>query len=126
MKKIFSIFSILSVGMFYSQGWKTEDQYIQKFAKYAVEEMEKYNIPASITLAQGLLETGGGQSILAQQGNNHFGIKCKENWTGRTMKYTDDAPNECFRVYDDPKQSYEDHSVFLVNRPFYKDRKSVV
>ena len=120
MKKIFSIFSILSVGMFYSQGWKTEDQYIQKFAKYAVEEMEKYNIPASITLAQGLLETGGGQSILAQQGNNHFGIKCKENWTGRTMKYTDDAPNECFRVYDDPKQSYEDHSVFLVNRPFYK------
>jgi flagellum-specific peptidoglycan hydrolase FlgJ len=106
--------------MFYSQTWKTEDQYIQKFAKYAVEEMEKYNIPASITLAQGLLETGGGQSILAQQGNNHFGIKCKENWTGKTMKYTDDAPNECFRVYDDPKQSYEDHSVFLVNRPFYR------
>lgn len=113
MKKLIVIFSILSVGMFYSQGWKTEDQYIQKFAKYAVEEMEKYNIPASITLAQGLLETGGGQSILAQQGNNHFGIKCKENWTGRTMKYTDDAPNECFRVYDDPKQSYEDHSVFF-------------
>jgi flagellum-specific peptidoglycan hydrolase FlgJ len=82
--------------------------------------MEKYKIPASITLAQGLLETGGGQSILAQQGNNHFGIKCKENWTGKTMKYTDDAPNECFRVYDDPKQSYEDHSVFLVNRPFYR------
>jgi len=120
MKKLIVIFSILSMGMFYSQGWKPEDQYIQKFAKYAVEEMEKYNIPASITLAQGLLETGGGQSILAQQGNNHFGIKCKENWTGRTMKYTDDAPNECFRVYDDPKQSYEDHSIFLANRPFYK------
>ena len=102
------------------QTWKTEDQYIQKFAHFAVEEMEKYKIPASITLAQGLLETGGGQSILAQQGNNHFGIKCKENWTGKTMKYTDDAPNECFRVYDDPKQSYEDHSVFLVNRPFYR------
>jgi flagellum-specific peptidoglycan hydrolase FlgJ len=81
------------------QTWKTEDQYIQKFAHFAVEEMEKYKIPASITLAQGLLETGGGQSILAQQGNNHFGIKCKENWTGKTMKYTDDAPNECFRVY---------------------------
>lgn len=102
------------------QTWKTEDQYIQKFAHFAVEEMEKYKIPASITLAQGLLETGGGQSILAQQGNNHFGIKCKENWTGKTMKYTDDAPNECFRVYDNPKQSYEDHSVFLVNRPFYR------
>ena len=108
------------ISNFQAQGWKTEDQYIQKFAHFAVEEMEKYKIPASITLAQGLLETGGGQSILAQQGNNHFGIKCKENWTGKTMKYTDDAPNECFRVYDDPKQSYEDHSVFLVNRPFYR------
>lgn len=120
MKKIFSIFSILSVGIFYSQGWKTEDQYIQKFAQYAVEEMEKFKIPASITLAQGLLETGGGQSILAQQGNNHFGIKCKENWTGKTMKYTDDAPNECFRVYDDPRQSYEDHSIFLATRKYYQ------
>lgn len=105
---------------FQAQTWKTEDQYIQKFAQYAVEEMELYNIPASITLAQGLLETGGGQSILAQQGNNHFGIKCKEDWMGRSMKYTDDAPNECFRVYDHPRESYEDHSKFLVNRPFYK------
>ncbi len=120
MKKLIVIFSILFISNFQAQGWKTEDQYIQKFAHYAVEEMEKYKIPASITLAQGLLETGGGQSILAQQGNNHFGIKCKENWTGRTMKYTDDAPNECFRVYDDPKQSYEDHSIFLANRPFYR------
>lgn len=120
MKKFIVIFSILMISNFQAQGWKTEDQYIQKFAHFAVEEMEKYKIPASITLAQGLLETGGGQSILAQQGNNHFGIKCKENWTGRTMKYTDDAPNECFRVYDDPKQSYEDHSIFLANRPFYR------
>lgn len=120
MKKIFAVLTFLTVTGFQAQGWKTEDQYIQKFAQYAVEEMEKYNIPASITLAQGLLETGGGQSILAQQGNNHFGIKCKEDWTGRTMKYTDDAPNECFRVYEDPRQSYEDHSKFLVNRPYYK------
>ncbi len=81
--------------------------------------MEKYKIPASITLAQGLLETGGGQSRLAQQGNNHFGIKCKEEWTGKTMKHTDDAPNECFRVYDDPRQSYEDHSIFLATRKYY-------
>lgn len=103
-----------------AQGWKTDDQYIQKFAPYAVEEMEKYKIPASITLAQGLLETGGGQSRLAQQGNNHFGIKCKENWTGKTMKHTDDAPNECFRVYDDPRQSYEDHSIFLSTRKYYE------
>lgn len=120
MKKIFSILSLMSVLAINAQTWKTEDQYIQKFAQYAVEEMEKYNIPASITLAQGLLETGGGQSILAQQGNNHFGIKCKEDWTGRTMKYTDDAPNECFRVYEDPRDSYEDHSKFLTNRPYYK------
>ena len=120
MKKIFIIPLLLVISFFSAQGWKTEDQYIQKFAQYAVEEMEKYNIPASITLAQGLLETGGGQSILAQQGNNHFGIKCKEDWTGRTMKYTDDAPNECFRVYEDPRDSYEDHSKFLSNRPYYK------
>lgn len=120
MKKLSLLVFLLSGFYFQAQTWKTEDQYIQKFAKYAVEEMEKYNIPASITLAQGLLETGGGQSILAQQGNNHFGIKCKEDWTGKTMKYTDDAPNECFRVYEDPKDSYEDHSKFLVNRPYYK------
>lgn len=120
MKKLIVIFSILIISNFQAQTWKTEDQYIQKFAQYAVEEMEKYNIPASITLAQGLLETGGGQSILAQQGNNHFGIKCKEDWTGKTMKYTDDAPNECFRVYEDPRDSYEDHSKFLANRPYYK------
>lgn len=119
MKKIFFAFAMLILSNFHAQTWKTDDQYIQKFAPYAVEEMEKYKIPASITLAQGLLETGGGQSILAQQGKNHFGIKCKEDWTGKTMKHTDDAPNECFRVYDDAKQSYEDHSKFLAERKYY-------
>ena len=103
------------------QGWKTDEQYIQKFAQFAVEEMEKYQIPASITLAQGLLETGGGQSRLAIEGNNHFGIKCKEEWTGKTMTHTDDAPNECFRVYNDPRESYEDHSKFLRFRKYYQD-----
>ena len=121
MKKLLSIFTIVLVSNFQAQTWKTEDQYIQRFAQYAVEEMELYNIPASITLAQGLLETGGGQSRLAQEGKNHFGIKCKENWMGKTMSHTDDAPNECFRVYDDPRESYRDHSLFLVNRPFYKN-----
>lgn len=119
MKRLFLLISILVVTKFSAQTWATEDQYIQRFAQYAVEEMEKYKIPASITLAQGLLETGGGQSILAQEGKNHFGIKCKEDWTGKTMKHTDDAPNECFRVYDDPKQSYEDHSKFLATRKYY-------
>lgn len=78
MNRIFQLIGFFIVVQFSAQNWKTEDQYIQKFAPYAVEEMEKYKIPASITLAQGLLETGGGQSRLAREGNNHFGIKCKE------------------------------------------------
>lgn len=119
MKRLFQLIGFLILAKLGAQTWATEDQYIQRFAPYAVEEMEKYKIPASITLAQGLLETAGGQSILAQQGNNHFGIKCKDDWTGKTMKHTDDAPNECFRVYDDPKQSYEDHSKFLAYRKYY-------
>ena len=77
MKKVFFALALLLFAKFNAQGWKTDEQYIQKFALYAVEEMEKYKIPASITLAQGLLETGGGQSRLAQQGNNHFGNKSK-------------------------------------------------
>ncbi len=121
MKRVLLLTGLLFLTKSFAQTWKTEDQYIQNFAAYAVEEMEKYKIPASITLAQGLLETGGGQSRLAQQGNNHFGIKCKENWTGRTMKHTDDAPNECFRAYDDPRQSYEDHSLFLTTRKHYSN-----
>ncbi|WP_294280576.1 glucosaminidase domain-containing protein [uncultured Chryseobacterium sp.] len=119
MKRLVLLVSLLVLSKFSAQTWATEDQYIQKFAKYAVEEMEKYKIPASITLAQGLLETGGGQSRLALEGKNHFGIKCKEDWTGKTMKHTDDAPNECFRVYEDPRQSYEDHSIFLSTRKYY-------
>lgn len=119
MRKTLLIFSLIILANFKAQSWKNDEQYIQKFAAYAVEEMEKYKIPASITLAQGLLETGGGQSRLAQIGKNHFGIKCKEDWTGKTMTHTDDAPNECFRVYDDPRESYEDHSKFLAYRKYY-------
>ncbi len=119
MRKYLGLAAFFLVKTLSAQSWTTEEQYVQKFAPYAVEEMEKYKIPASITLAQGLLETGGGQSRLALQGNNHFGIKCKEDWTGKTMSHTDDAPNECFRVYDDPRQSYEDHSKFLATRKFY-------
>ncbi|MDO4225516.1 MAG: glucosaminidase domain-containing protein [Bergeyella zoohelcum] len=119
-KTILSFLCLVGSAHYQSQQWTTDEQYIQQFAQYAVEEMEKYQIPASITLAQGILETGGGQSRLAREGNNHFGIKCKEDWTGKTMKHTDDAPNECFRVYDDPRQSYEDHSKFLKYRKFYQ------
>lgn len=96
-------------------------EYIRLYAKIAVEEMHLYKIPASITLSQGILETGGGQSRLAEKGLNHFGIKCKAEWTGKTMSHTDDAPNECFRVYNSVQESYRDHSKFLAERPYYKD-----
>jgi LysM repeat protein len=98
-----------------------EIDYIRAYAKIAVEEMELYKIPASITLSQGILETGGGQSRLADIANNHFGIKCKKEWTGKTISHTDDAPNECFRVYNSVQESYRDHSKFLTERPYYKD-----
>ncbi len=119
-KKLVSLAFLIQGGFLYCQQWTNDQQYIQKFALYAVEEMEKYKIPASITLAQGIIETGGGQSHLAQEGKNHFGIKCKENWTGKTLLHSDDLPNECFRVYDNVKDSYEDHSLFLTNRPYYQ------
>jgi LysM repeat protein len=98
----------------FAQNTKYE-QYIETYKEEAVKQMHKYGIPASITLAQGLLESGGGSSLLAIQGNNHFGIKVGGTWTGKYMLKDDDAPNEKFRVYDSPLQSYEDHSLFLKN-----------
>ena len=98
---------------------KQYEDYIQKYCDLAVEEMKKYHIPASITLAQGLLESGAGQSALARKSNNHFGIKCGGDWEGKTVRHDDDARNECFRAYKHPKQSYEDHSKFLAGRSRY-------
>lgn len=92
--------------------------YISQYKDLAIEQMERYRIPASITLAQGLFESGAGRSRLATLGNNHFGIKC-HGWSGRTISADDDAKNECFRAYDNPKQSYEDHSKFLRNNTRY-------
>ena len=89
------------------------NEYIKQYAPLAVEQMRKYKIPASITLAQGLLESGAGYSLLARKSNNHFGIKCHRNWSGRRTYHDDDARDECFRAYPDPKDSYEDHSLFL-------------
>ncbi len=89
------------------------EDYIATYSSMAIEQMHSYGIPASITLAQGLLESAAGRSTLAREGNNHFGIKCHRDWQGDTMLRNDDAPNECFRVYDSPAQSYEDHSKFL-------------
>ena len=89
------------------------EDYIDRYHPMAVEQMEAYGIPASITLAQGLLESGAGRSTLAREGNNHFGIKCHRDWEGETMLRDDDAPDECFRVYSSAAESYEDHSRFL-------------
>jgi flagellum-specific peptidoglycan hydrolase FlgJ len=94
-------------------------RYIQMYAAIAQEEMRRYKIPASITLAQGLLESQLGQGVLAQKSNNHFGIKCKRDWKGKKVYHDDDAPEECFRAYQDPKESYRDHSLFLVERDRY-------
>lgn len=86
--------------------------YIHQYKDIAIEQMLKHGIPASITLAQGLLESGAGRSSLATRGNNHFGIKCHD-WTGASMHLDDDERNECFRVYRNTRDSYEDHSLFL-------------
>lgn len=89
------------------------EDYIAKYSDMAREQQRLYGIPASITLAQGLLESAAGRSTLAREGNNHFGIKCHADWNGETMLRNDDAPNECFRVYDTAEESYTDHSRFL-------------
>lgn len=91
------------------------ENYIQRFGPTAVEQMKKHGVPASITLAQGLLESAAGTSTLARKGNNHFGIKCGGTWRGPYMLRDDDAPNEKFRVYKNAQESYEDHSLFLRN-----------
>ncbi len=87
--------------------------YIERYCDIAVEHQDQYGIPASITLAQGLLESAAGRSRLAAEGNNHFGIKCHKEWKGKTMLRDDDAPNECFRAYKTPEESFDDHARFL-------------
>lgn len=97
----------------------TYQNYIDQYKDLAIEQMRKYRVPASITLAQGLLESGAGRSRLAVKGNNHFGIKC-HGWKGRTISANDDAPNECFRAYKNAYESYEDHSLFLAKGSRYR------
>ena len=95
--------------------------YIEKYKEVAKESMIRSGIPASITLGQALLESGAGTGPLSAQANNHFGIKCHKEWTGSSIRYTDDEENECFRKYDDPSQSFKDHSYFLTSRPRYAE-----
>lgn len=124
MKKVIGL---LFISVFFLAGkasmpikWNTAYQtYIDQYKDLAIEEMLKYRIPASITLAQGLLESGAGLSELSVKGNNHFGIKCHD-WTGATTYHDDDATNECFRAYKNVYESYEDHSKFLATKPRYR------
>jgi len=95
------------------------DAYIEFFSKTAQLEMKAYGIPASITLAQGLLESGLGKGDLAMRSNNHFGIKCHSTWTGDYVLHDDDEKGECFRKYNHPMYSYRDHSIFLSGRSRY-------
>ena len=117
MKKFLIILLIIFPFLLLAQS-KTE-RYILKYSNAAVTEMERYGIPASITLAQAILESGNGESRLANEGNNHFGIKCHSNWNGETIIEDDDEKGECFRKYDKVADSYRDHSLFLTERGRY-------
>jgi flagellum-specific peptidoglycan hydrolase FlgJ len=94
--------------------------YIGNYKDIAIDKMVTYNIPASITLAQGILESGNGLSTLAKKSNNHFGIKCHSGWKGKKVYHDDDKRNECFRKYDSPEGSFNDHSLFLTSRGRYE------
>ncbi|MEZ4878366.1 MAG: glucosaminidase domain-containing protein [Flavobacterium sp.] len=96
-------------------------EYIDTFKEIAKDNMVKNGIPASITLGQAILESGAGTGPLSAQANNHFGIKCHKEWDGPSIKYTDDAEDECFRKYNDPSESFRDHSYFLTSRSRYAD-----
>ena len=120
MKRIF-LFVIATAGVIYgrSQSNINVQDYINNYKELAISEEIRTGVPAAITLAQGLLETEAGQSDLVKASNNHFGIKCKSDWTGATVYHDDDAKGECFRSYNSAEESYRDHSDFLKNRPNY-------
>ena len=122
MRRILSIFLALAV-CFAAQAQRqgqAQQTYIETYSGIAVQEMMRTGVPASITLAQGILESGSGLSSLAVNGKNHFGIKCHKGWTGQTMYMDDDRRGECFRVYDSVEESFRDHSDFLRYRDRYK------
>ena len=117
---IFFFFLLIS-GLLSAQKLTNADyaEYIKKYKQAAIREMQLYKIPASITLAQGMIESGCGKSVLAVDTRNHFGIKCQKEWTGDTYYYDDDEKNECFRKYNSVDESYRDHSLFLTTRKRY-------
>ena len=120
MRKVFlSVAFTLSLLVHGQARWNQQYQsYIDQYKDVAIEQMHRWNIPASITLAQGLFESGAGRSELTTKGNNHFGIKC-HGWTGRTVYHDDDRKGECFRAYKSAYESYDDHSRFLASSQRY-------
>lgn len=122
MKKIaICIIMVLSIQILLGQNrTTTTEDYILQYRNIAIANEKQYGIPSSITLAQGILESGSGRSSLATEGNNHFGIKCHSTWEGKRMYKDDDKKNDCFRVYDNPEDSYTDHSLFLAKGQRYQ------
>ena len=118
MKKIY-LFLLLALPMVLTAQRITPEEYIQTYKEIAMREMRDHKIPASITLAQGLLESGAGNSALAREAKNHFGIKCHKGWEGKTYIMDDDEENECFRKYNNAEESFVDHSLFLTTRSRY-------
>src|SRR5215203_5424117 len=121
MKKIqiTLVLAVLLAGKSFAQPSHIINEYVSKFKDIAIEEMKRTGVPAAITLAQGIHETSAGQSELVIKSNNHFGIKCKSEWTGPSVSHDDDARGECFRKYSSPNDSYRDHSDFLASRSHY-------
>jgi flagellum-specific peptidoglycan hydrolase FlgJ len=115
---IFAFF-ILPFWLFAQYTEEDIHNYIETYKEIAIKKMVEYKIPASITLAQGIYESGSGTSRLAREANNHFGIKCHKEWTGDTINHDDDTLQECFRKYFAVEESYNDHSQFLITRPRY-------
>ena len=116
---IFYILVCFTVATHAQRAKMSREDYIEEYKDLAIEEMIRSEVPASITLAQGLLESDNGNSSLAVKGNNHFGIKCHSSWTGKKMYHDDDEKHECFRKYISVQDSYADHSDFLVNGSRY-------
>ena len=113
-------FILVAAFLSLAAGNNPRNSYIEKYSKLAVSEMKRTGVPASIILAQGILESNSGQSRLAVEGKNHFGIKCHNDWKGKTIKEDDDRKGECFRVYPSVEASFRDHSDFLRGRDRYK------
>ena len=119
LKILFLLFASITLKNSFAQQDPVVIEYINQYKELAIAEMQRTGVPASIKLAQGIHETSAGTSDLVKKSNNHFGLKCKAEWTGMTVKHTDDAPNECFRKYDNPIDSYKDQSNYLKGTPRY-------